>query len=521
MSAVTSPRFPPTRADRVAKGYAVNVLQTLLYMVLQGLLAPMVLRLAGVDTLGAYGAIMQVVACFTIFDNAFSTTLARYLAQQHGQTEGEQHFQAIFTTGRTCLLIGSALLAVAAVLVSGPLVALLRLPAAMQTEARWSLFVLAAWFILRTPLASYDDALIATQNLATAHMITGVQNVSRVLGSLSAVFLGFGLVGMVAAAILADLAAGSLYRYFFFRRYPERGPGWGFPDSALLKTMFAFALHAFLIQVAALATFSSSQLVAGYVMGAVGVSIVYTNQLPSATAQALIQRLSDNTAPAINELYGKGEIDVVKQAFLRVHRLTLNLAAPLAAGIVLLNHSLISLWVGPKQYGGDLMTAALAALSIIVSIEHVNVVFAMALGLEKALMRIALAESVCAVILSCVLGRLWGVGGIPLAVTIAIVPKTIYLMRALSARFGKRSFWAASTEYAKECLLPAGAASLTALAASAWLARILGTRTWLTAGACGALFCAIYAVVSYAICFKPDERLRIRRYVAVLVPQES
>jgi peptidoglycan biosynthesis protein MviN/MurJ (putative lipid II flippase) len=119
------------------------------------------------------------------------------------------------------------------------------------------------------------------------------------------------------------------------------------------------------------------------------------------------------------------------------------------------------------------------------------------------------------------LGRFWGVGGIPLAVTIAIIPKTIYLMRALSARFGKRSLWAAFTEYVKECLLPASAASLVALAASAWLARILGTSTWLTAGACGALFCAIYAVVSYAVCFKPDERLRMRRYVAVLVPQAS
>ena len=521
MSAVSSPRPVVTRADRAAKGYAVNVLQTFLYMVLQGLLAPMVLRLAGVDTLGAYGAIMQVVACFTIFDNAFSTTLARYLAQQHGRTEGEHRFQAIFTTGRTCLLIGSALLALATVLISGPLVALLRLPPAMQGEARWSLYVLAAWFILRVPLASYDDALIATQNLATAHMITGVQNVARVLGSLSAVLLGFGLVGMITAAILADIAAGSLYRLFFFRRYPDRGPAWGFPDSALLKTMFAFALHAFLIQVAALATFNSSQLVAGYVMGAVGVSIIYTNQLPATTAQALMLRLSDNTAPAINELYGRGELNSLRHVFLRVHRLTLNLAMPLAAGILLFNHKLINLWVGPKQFGGDLLTAALAAMTIIVAIEHVNVVFAMALGLEKTLMRISLAESVGAVILSCVLGRLWGIGGIPLAVTVVIAPKTIYLMHALNTRLGRRPAWAAFAEYAQDCLAPACGASLMALAGAAWLLRILGTGTWLTAGASAALFCAIYAVVSYAICFSPDERLRMRRYVAVLIPQET
>ncbi|HLI85955.1 MAG TPA: hypothetical protein VKV17_18720 [Bryobacteraceae bacterium] len=507
----------PTRTDRAAKGYAVNVAQTVLYMVLQGLLAPLVLKYAGVDTLGAYGAIMQVVACFAVFDNAFSVTLARYLARQHGVEASRQQFQSVFTTGRTCLLLGSAVLAVAALIASGPLVALLRLPAAMEADARRSLYVLAAWFILRVPLASYDDALIATQNMATAHTITGLQNAARVIGSLTAVLLGFGLVGMIASAIAADLAAGSLYRHFFFRIYPDRGPGWGFPDAALLKTMFAFAVHAFLIQVAALLTFNSSQLVGGYVMGAVGVSIIYTNQLPASTAQALILRLSDSASPAINELYGRGDMDAIRRAFLRVHRLTLNLAVPLAAGILLLNRSLISLWVGPKQYGGELMTAALAALSIVVAIEHVNVVFSMALGHEKTVTRFALAESICAVALSCVFGKLWGVGGIPLAVAICIVPKTAYLIRLLGRDLQGAVFTA--MQYLRECFMPAAAASLTAFIAAAWLAHAAGAGTWLTAAGAGALFCAVYAGASYAICFSPDERLRMRRYLAVLAPQ--
>ncbi len=505
-----------TRAERAAKGYFISVLQLVLYMALQAIAAPVVLRLAGVHTLGAYAAIMQVVTYFTLFQVAFSATLARYLAQQHGLADGEDRFAAIFTTGRTCVLIGSAVLAVATLLISAPFVSLLQLPAALAGQARLSLFALAAWLVVRTPIASYDNALIATQNLATAQMITGFQNISRVLGSLLAVLLGFGLFGMVVAAIAADLATGSLNRYFFLRAYPGRMPGWGFPDSALLGAMARFALHAFLIQIAAMLTFSSNLMIAGYVMGAVGASLVYTNQLPATIAQGLILKLADNVGPAVNELHARGEGGAVRRTFLRVHRLTLNLSLPLAAGILLLNRSLVSLWVGPKLDGGELMAAAVAALTIVLSVEHVDVVFAMALGLEKTVMRFALAEAVLAVVLSCVLGRLWGVGGIPAGVALAIVPKTAYLTAVLSARLG--ASWA---QYFRECLLPAAAASSTALAAAAFLVRVWGAHTWATAAACATLFCAVYGALAYAICLRPDEQLRMRRYLRLSLHQES
>jgi O-antigen/teichoic acid export membrane protein len=458
-----------TRADRAAKGYIAGVLQLTLYMALQAVLAPVVLKRAGAQTLGAYGAIMQVVAAFAVFQLAFSTTLARYLAQQHGRDDATSRFAAIFTTGRTCLLAGSVLIAVATALAAGLLVAPLKLPPPMALAARSSLYALAAWFIVRTPVASYDNALVATQNLAAAQTITGFQNLGRVLGSLGAVLLGYGLFGMVLAAIGADLLTGSLNRFVFLRAYPERKPGWGFPDLPLLATMSRFAAHAFLIQLATMLTFNSNLMIAGYVVGALGASLVYTNQLPAATAQGLILRLADNVAPAINELHARGETAALRRTFLRMHRLTANLALPLAAGVLLFNRSLVSLWVGHRQDGGELMSAAVAALALAVSLEHVNVVFAMALGLEQAVMRFALAEAAIAVALSCVLGRLWGAGGIPAAVALAIVPKTLYLQTVLAARLG-----VGHAEYLKACVLPAAAATMAALLTAAGGARAGG-----------------------------------------------
>ena len=140
-----------SRTERAAKGYIVNVLQTVVYMGLQALLAPLILKLAGVGTLGAYGAVMQVVAYYSILDFSLSMTLSRHLAQCHGREKDTARFRAIFTTGRTCLLFSGLASAVLAVAIAAPFVALLKLPAGVARDATYALYLMASWFILRTP----------------------------------------------------------------------------------------------------------------------------------------------------------------------------------------------------------------------------------------------------------------------------------------------------------------------------------------------------------------------------------
>ncbi len=494
-----------SRTDRAAKGYFVNVVQITIFIGLQAVLAPLVLKFAGAATLGAFSLLMQVTAYLLLFDMACSMTLARYLAQS---SEADR-FHAIFSTGRTFLLLNGAALAVLAILMAGPFSASLRLPAQVAWEARVSVYLLAGWFILRTPLASYDDALTATQNLVTANTIAGLQNAARVIGSLIAVLAGAGLLGMVGAMIVSDLAAGMLFRTYFFRSFPDRAPVWGFPDRSLIKGMLAFIVRALLAQLSTMLTFASGQLIAGRLFGAVGVALIYTNQLPAQMVHNVIMRLADNAAPAINQMRGRGETAKLREAFFRIHRLTLNLAIALAFGLLFFSRGVISLWVGPKQYAGPGMAVALAALTIAISIEHINVVFAMACGLERAVARFSAMEAVATVVLSFVLGRMWGVCGIPAAVTVAILPKAIYLWKKLPAASG-----IGVASYVRACVLPSATASALGLAAAGAVARMAGMASWAGVGAAALAFCAVHAAVSYSICLNSDERSMIRGYAA-------
>ena len=57
-----------SRSARAARGFAASVVQFCAQMLLQVLLAPVVLRVAGRETLGAFAAIMQALGLLAMLD---------------------------------------------------------------------------------------------------------------------------------------------------------------------------------------------------------------------------------------------------------------------------------------------------------------------------------------------------------------------------------------------------------------------------------------------------------------------
>jgi len=91
-----------TRTSRAIAGTVTSFLQYALLMVLQFLLAPVVLRVAGQEVLGAYSFLMQMIAWGALTDMGFGVAASRSLAQAHGLSD-RHLFCEIFTTARTFL----------------------------------------------------------------------------------------------------------------------------------------------------------------------------------------------------------------------------------------------------------------------------------------------------------------------------------------------------------------------------------------------------------------------------------
>jgi O-antigen/teichoic acid export membrane protein len=397
----------------------------------QILLAPIVLRVAGRETLGAYAAIMQTLSLLALVDIAGSWSLERFLGQATGLDDGGKRFRNVFTTSRTILLITNCVFATLVFIFSFFVPRLFHLTPAVANEARYALYVIAVWAIVRTPLAAYSNASMATQDIAATNLIGALGGVLRTLASLGFVLGGAGLFGLMLGGTVAEAIGNLLYRFRFRRLNPTLSPGWGVPDKALLKEMLGFGGHAAFLNIGNMLWFNSGNMVAGITNGAASASSFYTTQMPTNTVSMMIYRMTEAAVPAVNELHGRKDHEKVRQAFIRLCQLMLLFHLPLAVGVLLFNRDVVVSWVGAQQYAGTLLTASLASFCLVNSIQRLSIVFSFIFGWVRLLSITAFIQGMANFALAFYLGRRFGLGGITLALVIVTTPQMIILLHKI------------------------------------------------------------------------------------------
>jgi O-antigen/teichoic acid export membrane protein len=420
-----------SRSARAAKGFAASIVQYCTQILVQILLAPIVLKVAGRETLGAYAAIMQMLSLLALVDIAGSWSLERFLSQATGLDDNGARFRNVFTSARTILLATNSIFALLVIVFSFFIARLFHLSPGVAREASRALYVIAAWAVLRTPLAAYGNASIATQDIAAANLIGALAGVLRTVASLAFVLAGGGLFGLMLAGTVAEAIGSLLYRFRFRRLNPHFHARWGFPDKALLREMLGFGGHAAFLNVGNMLFFSSGNMIAGLTSGAAAASSFYTTQMPTTTIYNLIYRMTEAATPAINELHGRKDHHKVREAFIRLCRLLLLFNLPLAVGVLIFNRDLVVSWVGTQQYAGTLLTASLAAFCVVNAMQKLAILFSFIFGWVRLLSITALLQGLANFGLAFYLGRRLGLGGITLALVLVLLPQLVILLRKL------------------------------------------------------------------------------------------
>jgi O-antigen/teichoic acid export membrane protein len=502
-----------TRTERAVKGTLASFLQYGTQMLLQLFLAPLVLRMAGQESLGAYALLMQVVAYLAMTDLGFSVTLNRYLAHANGYDDGGQRFRDVMSTARTFLLGSNVLFAILTLLLCLKVDVYFSLTPQIAGQARLGLGLLALWAVARTPWTLYSFGLTATQNLVAANFIGIIGNAARLIFSLGLVYSGAGLAGLILANVLAEAVSTIVSTFKFRQLFPLNRPSWGLPDNALFREMLGFSGHALLVNVAWRLVYNTDNIVVGALYGAAAVSVYYSTQMPTTIGFTILNRISENFAPAINELYARGDDAKVRETFLRLHRLNLLLVLLLAGGLLLLNGLLVALWVGPGQYAGDSMTAALAAFALLITVSHVGNVFVFASGNIRNYSRLVVLEGVCNLGLSIALGRYMGLAGVMWGTVITHIPTTVFLLIVLM-----RSLKISLPEFVRATVFPSVAPIMIAYPAALFAGRLLSDQGWYSFCAMAAILFIVYGSVAYMVSFTGAERIRIFEFLYKMLP---
>lgn len=416
-----------TRTSRAAKGVLTSFLQYGLQIVLQAALAPLVLKVAGQETLGAYSILLQVVGYVALLDLGFGVALSRFLNQAFGLREQGGRFVTVFSTARVFFICSNTVIAVIIGSLSFYIGDLFPMKPYLVEQARWALGVLAVWAILRTPFSLYANGLIATQNLAASNIISIVGNAGRLVLSLGLVYMGGDLIGLMLANVLSEAITYGMQYVYFRKLYPEMHFPWKVFDPPLLREMVGFGLQYLGVNLASRLFYNTDNIIVGYLYGAGAASVYYVTQMPAFLSLQLIWKISDNATPAANELYAQEKYSNFRRAYFKIMRYSLLCAIPLAVGLLAFNQQAIFLWVGGAQYAGDMMTASLAIFVVVQVVNHVNAMVVVASGEMRWWSTISLLCGFMNLGLSFWLGKLLGIQGVMVASVLADIPAMIYL----------------------------------------------------------------------------------------------
>ncbi|MGD0777629.1 MAG: hypothetical protein ABSC05_32965, partial [Candidatus Solibacter sp.] len=447
-----------TPASRATLGFVTGVIQYGAQIGLQVLLAPLVLRRAGAETLGVYVILMQATAYLSLLDTGVGLALMRFLAQAHGSNGDTGRFRDVISNGRLVLVGTGLLFAAVATVVALFIGRIFPLSSNLIIHAKVCMLILAGWAILRAPWTTYNSALVATQHLAEANLVATLQNAVRLILTLGLVGVGLGIFGLIVGGVLAEALGVLLCVVIFLRHCPNLTPRWTC-NPALLIDLSKFAFQALLMAVATKLIVGSDNIVVGYLLGPQAVAAYYTTVMPGTMGYLLTVRLADSAAPAINELWSRGALPAIRGNILKIHRYTLTMAFGLGGALLLFNHALITLWVGSQRYAGLLATVSLASFAVTVSASHVNLVLTMATGRIRTLSILLLCEGGLNLALSLFFGRHLGPGGVMLGSAVSNLISTTYLQFRLSSDLG-----VSGRLYLRACVLPALPSALAACA---------------------------------------------------------
>jgi len=318
---------------------------------------------------------------------------------------------------------------------------------------------------------------------------------------------------LILANVLAEVLSTTLSALKFRRLFPLCRPSWGLPDKSLFREMLGFSGHAFLASFAWRLVYSTDNIVIGALYGAAAVSVYYSTQMPTTIGFNILNRVSDNFAPAINELYARGDEAKVRETFLRLHRLNMVFVLLLVGGLVLLNGRLVTLWVGPGQYAGDLMTAALAAFAFLITVSHVGNGFVFASGKIRNYSRVVFLEGICNLGLSIVLGKYMGLAGVMWGTVITHIPTTVYLLL-----IPMRSMKISLPEFVRACVFPSLVPIMIGYPVALFSGRLLLGQGWVSFCVQAAILLIVYGCVAYRVSLTGPQRIRIYEFLYRMLP---
>ncbi|MCL4487630.1 MAG: oligosaccharide flippase family protein [Chloroflexi bacterium] len=305
---------------------------------------PFLLNGLGEAGYGLQNLVGVVTGYLALMDMGLDIPICKFLSEDHARSDTERQNHLLNTTLQAYFLIG--LLGMVVIVVSADFLArrVFMVPAGMVGQAR-EVFLLAGVGFLANVLMMWGRAVFA--GMQRYSMMNGVAIASNLLGvgiGLGVVNLGYGVVEYVFVRVSISLLAAASYWLLATRSVPGYRLHWGL-DRETVRRVREYIGSGVLLRVSGLLTNGLDRTLIGVWLGVAAVGVYAIPLLVVNSFSALVSSMLGFTFPLASELYGTGQLNKLRDIFVRASRFSAALATLIFVPLLVLGDSFLVLWI--------------------------------------------------------------------------------------------------------------------------------------------------------------------------------
>lgn len=383
-------------------------------------ITPVIIRSLGTEPYGLWGLAGSFVGFYGLFDFGLSSAISRFLGNAMG-ARNLAELNRVASTGRCLLSTAAGLLIVAAVIAMEPAQSILRIPVQYIGQFRALVLLSITSTGLSMVMAIYGGALLASEDFVFLNVIRVSASLVRSFGSLAAVLVDTGVVGLATVNVVVTVLEQScLYARCRFR-LPQMEASLSHFQVSAAKALFGFASMTFLVMMADTVRSRLDVMLVTRFSG-LGQAGLYSVGLSAFMCFfRAVATVAGIGWPRLNRLAGSNDVEELKAFFSRISHLSAACACLLSGGFIGLAPVLIRLWVGPGYEAAATVVQILTAGFVLDIATNPGIGSLYATGRQRYFAGQAIAEALMSFSLAYLLGSRFGMVGVPLGVVSSIV----------------------------------------------------------------------------------------------------
>jgi O-antigen/teichoic acid export membrane protein len=334
-----------------------------------GLIAtPIVLRYLGAERLGAFRSLNDWYGYVGLAQLGIGAGILPVLARAIA-TEDEITIQTTFqTTVRAYLrVMGPSLIAGAVLVSSIPI--LIPVAADHVGDLRLAAAIAVSGLLL-LPLAPFKAFADASGRAYVVSLLLLVQTTITAITSVVAAMADWGVMGQALAVTAGILVFHAALAGECIRRHPALLEGfvWRERRQAVPIPVWRYGRVAWLLDVCGRLSLATDGVIVALLLGPAMVVPLFITQRVPILIQGQLQGVGNACWAMFAHLHASGQERVFERRLLEVTRIISVIGVAAIAPVIVFNRDFVSTWIGPGQFGGELLTVVAATNALLLGL---------------------------------------------------------------------------------------------------------------------------------------------------------